>query len=429
MQVTVEESDKLERKLRVQVPADEVEQAVTERLRKVGRTARIKGFRPGKIPFKVVAKHYGPQIRREVVGDLMQSTFVKAVQDQKLNPAGGPQFEPGDLGQGKDLEYTATFEVYPQVALDKISGLQATRRVAEVSESDINDMLEKLRKQRAEWIEADRAAATGDQVVIDFIGRIDGEAFAGGASQDYPVTLGAGSLLKDLEDGLLGMSAGDTRTVPVAFPEDYHAKEMAGKTADFDVTVKTVQEQSLPEIDAEFVKAFGEESGDIAAFRDAIRANMEREAAERSQTEIRGQILKALVDANPVDVPNVLLEREIEQLQRDSRRQYGGNDDMPLPREPFVEQARQRVALGLLIGEIVTSKDLKAPRDKLDEKIAEIAAGQPDAAAAVGQIRSDQNFMHQIEMMVLEAQVVELLIDDGDIKTEAVDFAQLMAIE
>lgn len=429
MQVSVEQSGALERKLRVQVPASEVEEAVAERLRKVGRTARIKGFRPGKIPFKVVKKHYGPQVRREVLGDLMQSSFVQAIQEQNLNPAGGPSFEPGELAQGKDLEYTATFEVYPEIALDNLTGLKATRRVAEVSEADIDDMIEKLRLQRAEWVETERAAAEGDRVVIDFTGRIDGEPFPGGTSEDYPVTLGAGALLKDLEDGLVGMKPGETRTVPVAFPDDYHAEEMAGKQSEFEVTVKTVQEQSLPEVDEEFARAFGEEDGDLAAFREAIRGNMAREAAERAHQEVRGQILKSLVSANPVEIPNVLLEREIAQLQDESRRQFGGGADMELPREPFVERARERVALGLLIGEIVARKEIKADRAMVDERIAEIAAGQPDPEAAIGQIRGDHKFLHQIEMMVIEAQVVQSLIDDGDITTQEVSFSELMAIE
>ncbi len=427
MQVTVEESSKLERKMRVQVPADTVEKEITERLQKVGRQVKIKGFRPGKIPAKVVRQHYGASVRREVMGELMQSTFMSAVREQELNPAGSPRFEPSPLKNGEDLEYTATFEIYPEITLAKVDGLPVTRKETVVGDADIDTMIEKLREQRSTFVDVERASAQGDRVVIDFSGRIGDEKFEGGASEDYPLVLGAGALLKDLEDGLVGMSANEEKTVDVAFPDDYHAEHLAGKTAHFDVKVKSVAEPSLPQVDDAFMAEFGIDEGGVDAFRAAVRGNMEREASERIGNEVRQQIFDALVEHNPVDVPKVLAEREVETLQRDSVRHMGGGADAPLPpREPFEAEAQKRVALGLLIGEVISSKEIKAEREQIDARIDIIASGQQDSAAAANQIRSDHNMMHRVEMMVLEEAAVTALIDAADVTKEKIGFEELM---
>ena len=430
MQVTVEESGKLERKVRVQVPADKIEKEIDERLRKVGRNVKIRGFRPGKVPAKVVRQHYGASVRREVIGEMMQSTFLQAVTDNELNPAGGPQYAPEPIESGKDFAYTATFEVYPNVELKKVDGLPLTRKSAEVTDTDIDDMIEKLREQRATFVDVERASQAGDRVVIDFTGRLGDEAFEGGSSTDYPLVLGEGALLKDLEDGLLGMSAGDDKTVDVAFPDDYHAESLAGKTAQFDVSVKSVGERSLPEVDEAFMTQFGIETGGLEAFRDAVRGNMEREASERIGNEVRQQVFDALVEHNPVDLPQVLVDREVDTLRRDSVRHLGEvSDDQLPPAEPFVSEAEKRVALGLLIGEVVANKEIKAEREHIDARIELIASGQPDPAAAISQIRGDQEMMHRVEMMVLEESAVTALIDSADAKIEKISFGELMNVE
>ena len=427
MQVTLEESGKLERKLRVQVPAETVENEISERLKKVGRTVKIKGFRPGKVPPKVLRQHYGASVRREVLGDLMQSTFIAAVREKELNPAGGPHFDPSPLESGKDLEYTATFEIYPQIKLEKITGLPITRRSAEVSDADVDAMIDKLRQQRSTFVDVERASKTGDRVVIDFTGRLGDEAFDGGASTDYPLVLGAGSLLKDLEDGLIGMSAGEEKTVDVAFPADYHAQHLAGKTAQFDVVVKSVAEPSLPDVDDQFMAEFGITDGGVDAFRVAVRENMQREAGERIDGEVREQLLAALVTHNPIDLPRVLVDREVEQLQSDSVRHMGAGEDAPLPpREPFVAEAEKRVALGLLMGEVIATKKIEAPRDKVDARVDMIAGGQADSAAAASQIRADQNLMQRVEMMVLEEEAINALVEDADVTSKTVSFEKLM---
>ncbi|MEM6640418.1 MAG: trigger factor [Pseudomonadota bacterium] len=430
MQVTVEESGGLERKLRVQVPADRIEGEIDERLRKVGRTAKIKGFRPGKIPPKVIRQHYGASVRREVLGELMQSTFLQAVSEQSLNPAGGPQYAPETIESGKDFAYTATFEVYPEIELKKVDGLAVTRQVVDLTATDIDGMIEKLRGQRSTFVDVERASANGDRVVIDFTGRLGDEPFDGGSSTDYPLVIGEGTLLPDLENGLVGLKGGDEKTIEVAFPDDYHAEQLAGQTAQFDVTVKSVGEAALPDVDDEFIAQFGIEEGGVEAFRDAVRANMEREAAEKINGDVRQQIFDALIEHNPVDLPRVLVDREVETLRSDSVRHLGdvSEDQLP-PREPFVPEAEKRVALGLLIGEVVSSKDIKPESEQVDARIDAIAAGQPDPGAAAAQIRADSEMVHRVEMMVLEENAVKALLDGADVSNQNVGFAELMNVE
>ncbi|MFK7886967.1 MAG: trigger factor [Gammaproteobacteria bacterium] len=430
MQVTVEESDKLERKLRIQVPAERVEKEIDARLQKVGRQVKIKGFRPGKVPAKVVRQRYGASVRREVVGEVMQSTFMQAVSEQKLNPAGGPQFEPGAIASGEDFEYTATFEIYPEITLAKVDGLPITRKTTDVQDGDIDEMITKLRQQRSTFVDVDRASQDEDRVVIDFAGRLGDDLFEGGSSTDYPLVLGAGALLKDLEEGLVGMSAGEEKTVDVAFPDDYHAEHLAGKTAQFDVTVKSVSEPSLPEVDEAFMAEFGIEDGGMDAFREAVKGNMDREASERIGNEVRQQIFDALVEHNPVDLPQVLVDREVESLQRESVSHMGGAPDAELPpREPFVPQAEKRVSLGLLIGEVISTKEITADKAAIDARIDVIASGQHDPAAAASQIRGDHDMMHRVEMMVLEEAAVTALIADADVTPEKIGFNALMNLE
>ncbi|MFK8016997.1 MAG: trigger factor, partial [Gammaproteobacteria bacterium] len=268
----------------------------------------------------------------------------------------------------------------------------------------------------------------GDRVVIDFAGRLGDEAFEGGSSTDYPLVLGAGSLLKDLEDGLIGMTADGEKTVDVAFPDDYHAEHLAGKTAQFDVTVKSVAEPSLPEVDEAFMTEFGIEEGGMEAFREAVQGNMQREASERIGNEVRQQIFDALVEHNPLELPRVLVDREADQLREDSVSHMGKDAELP-PREPFLPQAEKRVALGLLMGEVISTKELKAEREQIDARIQTIASGQPDAAAAVSQIRSDPNLMQRVEMMVLEEAAVTALIEDADVTIEKISFQKLMELE
>jgi trigger factor len=305
-----------------------------------------------------------------------------------------------------------------------------TRKTTDVSDADIDEMIEKLRQQRSTFVDVERASQLKDRVVIDFVGRLGDEAFDGGASEDYPLVLGAGALLKDLEDGLVGMSANEEKTVDVAFPDDYHAEHLAGKTAQFDVTVKSVAEPSLPEVDEAFMAEFGIDEGGLDAFREAVKGNMEREASERIGNEVRQQIFDALVEHNQVELPRVLVDREVESLQRESVSQMGGAPDAPLPpREPFVEQAEKRVALGLLIGEVISTKEITADKEAVDARIDVIASGQHDPAAAASQIRGDRDMMHRVEMMVLEEAAVTALINDADVTPESIAFSDLMNLE
>ncbi len=280
MMVSVETTAGLERRMTIQVPAEQIESEIDSRLRRYGKTAKIKGFRPGKVPMQVVRQRYGGQVREEVLGEMIRSSFVEALGQEKLRPAGGPRIEPSKVEQGVDLEFTATFEVYPEIALSGHEGMKIQRPTAEIAESDIDDMMDRLRRQRAEWVAVDRAAVDGDQLTVDFTGTLDGEPFSGGEGEKVPVVLGRGGMLQDFENGLLGMRVGEEKEVSVDFPDDYGAAELAGRTAIFRVTAREVAEEKLPEIDDEFCQAFGISEGGVDRLRKEVSENMAREMAQ-----------------------------------------------------------------------------------------------------------------------------------------------------
>lgn len=427
MQVSVESTGALERKMTVQVPAATVEEAVLDRLRRVGKTARLKGFRPGKIPLNVVRQHYGPKVRSEVLGELMQNTFSEALVKEKLQPAGGAQFEPRSIDQGQDLEYTAVFEVYPQVRLENLDGLSIEKPVVEIEDADVDKMVDTLRRQRAEFQEVERPAAHGDRVTMDYVGRIDGKEFAGGQATDQAVVLGTGMLLPDLEEGLVGLAARDSKKIDVAFPANYHADELAGKTAEFEVTVKRVDEELLPELTDEFLASFGVTDGGVEEFRTEVRRNMQRELDEKVAKIIKAATLEQLLDKNPVELPRALVDREVSSLQDDMRRRLGRTEgDESLPREPFVAQAERRVALGLLIGELIESQGIELDEDKLTAKLETIASGYEKPQEVIRAYRGNHQLMHQVEAMVLEDQAIDWLTTRCEVIDKPISFKALM---
>ncbi|RKZ33978.1 MAG: trigger factor, partial [Gammaproteobacteria bacterium] len=321
MQVKVETTDGLERRMRVEIPEERVESQVGDRLKSMMQSAKLPGFRPGKVPLKVVEQRFGRQVRDEVVGELVQSSFYDAIVKEKLRPAGGPTIDPLESKRGEGVSYTAVFEIYPEVALGSVEELSITRPLCEVGDAEIDDMLETLRKQRKTWKEVDRAAADGDQVVLDYEGIIDGEAFDGGTATESHVELGAGRMLKALEDGLVGKKAGDEAALEMAFPEDYHAKHVAGKPVTFKVKIHRVEEAVLPEVDEDFAKGFGVSEGGVDAFRKEVRANMERELEDTLRARTKQGVMDALIEANPVEVPSALVEDEKMRIAEANRRQ------------------------------------------------------------------------------------------------------------
>jgi trigger factor len=416
MMVSVQSTGALERRMEVAVPASRIEKAVDERLRTVSRTARLKGFRPGKAPLKVIRQQFGSQIHREVVSELLQSSFTEAVTERKLNPAGGPRIEPISVGEGQDLKYTAIFEVFPEVTIKGLDSISIERPVANVTEEDVDAMIESLRKQRPNWKPAERSSRTGDRATIDFTGTIDGTPFDGGKGEDVAIVLGEGRMLPEFEAGLIGRDAGSQASISVRFPDDYHSKAIAGKTAQFGVDVKKVEEPELPPLDEQFCAAYGVAEGGIAKLREEVSENMRRELEQNVRARLKSQVLDRLVAANPIELPAALVESQVREMQLDTARRMGVRDASQIPaREPFVEPARRRVALGLLINEIIKAEKIELDRAKVTARLDDVVSTYKDPQEALRVYRQNREAMQQVEMLVLEDQVVDWLL--GRVKT------------
>ncbi len=426
MQVSVETTGDLERRMRVQVAAEEVDREVETRLRSYGKSAKIKGFRPGKVPMKVIRKQYGAQVRAEVLNDVMRSSFARAVSQEQLRPAGGPQIQPETTEPGHDLAYTATFEVYPEIELVGLDSLGVEQLVSEVTDEDIDRVLENLREQRAEWRTVERAAADGDRVTVDFRGTLDGEPVEGTTGEEHSFVLGAGHMLDDFEQGLAGASAGEERNFPVSFPEDYRAEALAGKTLQFETTVREVAEKVLPEIDDEFCAAYGIVEGGVARLRDDVRENMTREMQRKSRSDVKNRLLEALANANPVQVPQALVHDEIHRLLDDMRQRHGLGDAQLPSHEALEPQAKRRVTLGLLVNEVIVSQGLTADPQRVESRLQELAAEYPEPEQIARASRANPDIMRSIESSVLEEQVVDFLLERANVNERKVPFNELM---
>jgi len=427
MMVSVETLTGLERRMQVSVPATRVRQQVDARLLKVSRTVRIKGFRPGKAPIHVVRKHYGPQVREEVVSDLIRETFAEALRQERLMPAGGPRIEPQKSGEPDDLRYIAVFEVYPQFELRSVSAIRITRPTATVSESDVDAMIESLRQQRPDWSEVARGCADGDRVTLDFEGRIDGKEFEGSKAESLAVVLGAGRLLPDFERGVQGGATGETREFDLQFPNDYQARALAGRTARFSARLRKVEASRLPEVDQAFCEAFGVSEGGVPALRAEVRANMERELAQAVQARVKNQVLEQLLAANPITVPNSLVEAEIRDMQMDMLRRMGARDARQLPpRAPFEQAARRRVALGLILNEVIRQAGIQPDATQVQSRLDEIVDGFADPDEARRQYLSNEAATRQLQMSVLEDQAVSWVTGQAQVRDEPSTFKAIM---
>jgi trigger factor len=426
-EVSVEPTAGLERRMTVRVPNVEIERAIAARLAQVGKTAKLKGFRPGKVPQKVVKQYYGGQVREEVLSDVIRTTYSRAIAEQNLNPAGGPRIEPlGADGAGAEhFTYRATFEVYPEIELQPLESLSLEVPSVEIAESDVDTMIEKLRAQRATWTTVERAAAEGDRAVVDFSGTIDGEPFEGGEGKDVSIVIGAGQVLKDFERALVGVSSGGSATATVLFPDNYPTQGLAGKTAVFAISVQRVEERVLPELDDAFAAAFGI-AGGAAKLRDEVRGNMARELNERIRAETKTRAFDALIAANRVTVPRALVEQEVQTLQADALRQMGSTDPNRVPRERFLALAERRVTVGLLIQELLKRHKIKLEQARVDERIKELSAPYEKPEEAAQFYRSDRNMMAQVEASVLEDQVVDFLLARAASKKKPLSFKEFM---
>lgn len=429
-EVSLETSAGLERRLTVRVPNAEIERAIAARLKQVGKTAKLKGFRPGKVPQKVVQKYYGGQVRDEVMTDVIRTTFSRAIAEQKLNPAGGPRIEPlapADGTAGEHFTYRATFEVYPEIELAPLSDLAIEVPAVEVTEEDLDAMIEKLRAQRATWVAVERPGAEGDRVAVDFAGTIDGEPFEGGEGKGIGIVIGSGQVLEGFDAALRGVKAGESATATVLFPDNYPTKNLAGKTAKFSIDVKKVEERKLPELDDAFAESFGLPGG-AASLRGEVRNNMERELKERLRAETKTRAFDALIQANRITVPRALVEDEIRALQAAALQQMGGTDPSQAPpRERFEGAAQRRVTIGLLIQELLLEHKIKLDPSRVNDRIKELAAPyeKPDEAAQF--YRSDRGMMAQVEASVLEDQVVDFILSKARCTTKSIAFKDFMS--
>ena len=430
MQVSVESIGKLERRMQVQVPAERVSNEIAARLKTLSRTARLNGFRPGKAPLTVIRQQFGPQVHREVIGELLQSSFAEAVSEQQLSPAGNPRIEPQSMGEGQDLTYVATFEVFPEVALRPIESLDLERVTAQVTEPDIDAMILRLRKQQMKYQEVARAAVSGDKATIDFLGVIEGVEFAGGRGENVGVVLGEGRMLGELEAGLIGAVAGDHREIAVNFPVDYRASEIAGKQAIFSTQIKKVEEPVLPEVDDEFCKSFGVTDGGVPKLREDVAANMRRELDQTLRNRNKTAVMEKLYQANPIEVPNSLLESQIRDMQVEIMRRTGSKDVAQAPaREPLVEPARRRVALGLLLNDIIRRENLTVDPTRANARLDEMVGAYGDAAAMKRAYQQNADAMRQVESLALEDQVVDWVLGHAKVRDTASSFKELMNFE
>ncbi len=430
MQVSVESIGKLERRMQVQVPAERVSEEIAARLKNISRTARLNGFRPGKAPLKVIRQQFGSQIRREVIGELLQSSYAEAVTQKQLTPAGSPRIEPQSLDEGQDLKYIATFEVFPELVLQPMESLAVDRLTAEVTESDIDAMIERLRKQQMKFSAVNRGAANGDKVTIDFDGSIDGVSFAGGKGENIAIVLGEGRMLPELERGLIGATPAEKRDVTVNFPPDYRAQELAGKTAIFATEIKALEEPVLPEIDEEFCKAFGVSEGGLPKLREDVAANMRRELEQALRNRNKATVMEQLYAANPTEVPNVLIEGQIRDMQVEAMRRAGTKDAAQAPpREPFIEPARRRVALGLLLNDVIRKENLVVDRARVNERLDEMVSAYGDAGAMKRAYMQNADAMRQVESLALEDQAVDWILEHAKVHEVKSTFKELMNFE
>ncbi len=425
MQVSVENTSALERRMTIGVPAERIETEVNKRLQQTARKAKIPGFRPGKVPMSVIRQRYEDGARQEALGDLIQSTFYEAVVEQKLNPAGAPSVEPKTFEKGKDLEYIATFEVFPEFSVAGFESVSVERLSADVADSDLDNMLEILRKQNVRFEVAERAAANEDQLNIDFVGKIDGEAFAGGSATGTQLVLGSGRMIPGFEDGLVGAKAGEERVLNLTFPEDYQNLELAGKTAEFTVTVNSVSAPTLPELNETFFNQFGIKETGIEGFRTEVRKNMERELRQAIKSKVKNQVMDGLLAANPIEVPKALLENEVNRLRVQAVQQFGGNiKPDQLPAELFEEQAKRRVELGLIVAEVVKQFDLKPDEARVRELIQEMASAYQEPEQVVAWYYKNEQQMNEVRSVVLEEQVVDTVLQKASVTDKAVSYEE-----
>ncbi|SBS30246.1 Trigger factor [Marinomonas aquimarina] len=418
MQVSVETTSPIERVLTISVPAARIDDKVNAEVAKTAKTVRIDGFRKGKVPVSVVKKRFGQSIRMEALEQVMRDAYVEAIQAESINPAGMPAIEPKNIAEGADLEFVAKVEVYPTIELADASNIEVTRVVSEVTEADVDTMLETLRKQNAEWAAVEREAQDGDQVTLDFVGFLGDEAFEGGAAEGHKLVLGSNSMIPGFEEGIVGIKAGEERTISVTFPESYQAEHLAGKEATFKITAHEVAEQVLPELNDEFAGKFGLENADLAGLRAEVQKNMERELSQAVKGKLKNSLFDQLLALNPVEVPAALVDQEVDGLRQQAARQFGGAqgfDASQLPAELFQDEAKKRAALGLLISEVIQKNELTVEEERVRAFLEDMAQAYQEPQQVVEFYLNNKEQLEQVQSAVLEEQVVDKLLESAKI--------------
>lgn len=426
MQVSVESVSNLERRMTVEVPAERIDSEVESRLRSMKGQAQIKGFRPGKVPLKVVKQHYGKGVYQEVLGEVLQSSFQEAVKQEKLEPAGMPNIESVDSNPGEQLVYKASFEVYPEVELIDMAEIEVSEPQAEIGDAEIDQMIDTLRGQRKTWEAVDRAAEDGDQVIVDFEGFLDGETFEGGTAKEMPIVIGESRMIPGFEEQLKGVAKGDEKTLEVTFPENYQSDELAGKEVSFKTDVRTVNGPKLPELDEDFAKAFGVPDGSIEKLREDVTQNMQREMGQAIKMRIKGQIMDALIEKHEIDIPKVLVDGEVKHMREQAMASSGKTMDAGFPDEMFRVDAQKRVALGLIVGRIIRDHKIELDQSNVEKALDEIAASYEDSEQVKQYYRSNKEQMSSVEAMVLEEQVVDWIKEKAKINADKTSFDELM---
>lgn len=429
MQVSLETTSTLERRLNIELPAEQVDTQVASRLQDTAKRVKIDGFRPGKVPLSLVKSRYGASVRQEVLGELMQNAFIEAITQEKVNPAGAPKVEEDENNQeGQPFKFSATFEVYPEITLASLADKEVERPVSEISEDDLNELISNLRKQRATYQVAEKAAELNDQVNLNFEGFIGEEAFEGGKGENHDLVLGSGSFIPGFEDQLVGAKAGEEKDVTVTFPEDYQAENLKGKEAIFKCKINEVKQQELPELNEEFFEQFGVKEGGEEAFRAEVKKNMQVQLKQTLKDVTKSNVFKLLVEANPIEVPQAAIDSEINNLKQQAIQQYNlgqAFDLNQIPSEMFADQAKNNVILGLLVGEVIKRDELKASSEAVDELLNDLAQSYHDPQEVINHYKGNPELLRQVEGAALENLVVEKLLEETQVKEVSKTFAEL----
>jgi trigger factor len=430
MQVSVETTQGLERRLTITVSADSVDTAVKARLQQLAKTQRINGFRPGKVPVSVIKKRFGQAVRQEVAGDVMQRNFYEAIMKEKITPAGMPTFDMTKDVDGQDLEFVATFEVYPEVKVAGLDKIKVEKPVVEITDKDLDTMMKTLQTQHASWKEVKRKAKKDDKVTVNFVGTIDGEEFDGGKAEDFPLELGKGRMIPGFEKPLVGAKTGDEVVSEVTFPDDYHAEALKGKNASFAITVTKVEGLDLPKVDDEFAKLFGVEEGGVEALKAEVKKNMQRELDQTLKATVKENVIAGLLENNELDLPKALVDQEIDALRQQAKQRFeqqGKGGQVPeLPADLFTDNAKRRVSIGLLLGEIIKDNKLEADEAKVTQLIETAASAYEDPQEVVEYYQSNAELKQQMQNLALEEQAIEAILEKAKVKEVKKAFDEIM---